>query len=142
MSQASSGDTVKVHYTGRLSDGTVFDSSEGREPLEFKIGEGQVIQGFDEGVVGMTVGDSKSVTIPTEMAYGERKQELMMEVGKDQLPQNLEPEVGQRLQASQNDGGHIVVSIAEVKDSTVVLDANHPLAGKELDFDISLVEIC
>ncbi len=141
MSQAASGDTVKVHYTGKLTDGTTFDSSDGNEPLKFKIGDGQVIKGFDDGVLGMAVGESRTVTIPPDLGYGEQNEDLIMEVEKDRLPPDMEPEVGQRLQATQEDGRQVAFMLAEVKNKTVVLDANHPLAGKDLTFEISMVEI-
>lgn len=140
MEQAKTGDTVRVHYTGRLEDGNVFDSSQGREPLEFTLGSGQVIPGFEEAVTGMAPGDERTVTIPSDQAYGPRRDEMMVQVGRDQFPDNVEPEVGQQLQVSQ--GGQVaVVTVAGVSDQGVTLDANHPLAGKDLIFDLQLVEI-
>lgn len=141
MSQAANGDTVKVHYTGKLADGTIFDSSDGREPLEFTIGSNQVIKGFDQGVIGMAVGESKTVTIPPDQGYGEHVPDLVTEIGKDRIPADIEPKVGQKLQGTQPDGKQVVFTVSEVKDATVVLDANHPLAGKELQFEINLMEI-
>ncbi|MEQ8908802.1 MAG: peptidylprolyl isomerase [Vicingaceae bacterium] len=141
MSKAVKGNNVKVHYTGKLTDETVFDSSREREPLEFTLGAGQMIQGFDEAVEGMTVGDSKQVTIPMDKAYGPKKDEAMVTVSKTQLPDEMEPQVGMQLEASQPDGRKQLLVIADVKEEEVVLDANHPLAGKDLVFDIELVEV-
>jgi peptidylprolyl isomerase len=142
MSKARKGDTVKVHYTGKLDDGTVFDSSENREPLEFKIGEGQVIAGFDEAVVGMDKGESKTVRITAENAYGPHRQEMVVEVDRDRLPADREPKKGDLWQIHRDNDEPIVVLIADVDDSKVTLDANHPLAGKDLIFDIRVEEIC
>lgn len=141
MSQANSGDTVTVHYTGKLTDGTVFDSSVEREPLQFTIGENQLIPGFEKAVVGMTEGDSKSVTLKPDEAYGEHNSQLVWEVDKSELPDEIEPEVGQQLQSVQNDGRRINLVVSEVLESSVKLDANHPLAGQELVFDIELLKI-
>lgn len=141
MTRAKDGDTVRVHYTGKLEDGSVFDSSREREPLEFTIGSGQVIPGFESAVTGMTAGEAKSTTLPPEEAYGPHREELMARVDRDQLPKDLDVEVGQRLQVQQPDGRSLVVSVAEIADSTVTLDANHELAGKTLTFDLELVEV-
>ena len=142
MSQAKQGDTVKVHYTGKLKDGSVFDSSREREPLEFTLGEGQLIPGFEDAVEGMEEGADTTVDIPVDKAYGQPQDELTMEVPKTELPEDIEPEVGMQLQVQQQqDGRAIPVKITEVKDETITLDANHPLAGKDLVFDIELVEI-
>jgi len=141
MSQAKSGDTVKIHYTGTLEDGTEFDSSAGRDPLEFALGGGQVIAGFDSAVDGMSVGDSKTVTIPPGEAYGERHDQLVQEVPKTALPEDMEPEVGMQLQSQSPDGQMINLVIAEVGTENITVDANHPLAGKALTFAIDLVEI-
>jgi peptidylprolyl isomerase len=141
MVQAKPGDTVKIHYTGRLDDGTVFDSSANREPLEFTLNSGQVIPGFDQAVVGMSIGDSKTETIPMDQAYGPHREEMVLEVSREQLPPELNPEVGQQLQIQQPNGQSVPVFIADVTDATVILDANHPLAGEDLIFDIQLVEI-
>lgn len=141
MTQAKSGDTVKIHYTGKLDDGTVFDSSVNREPLEFTLSSGQVIPGFDNAVLGMSPGESKTEKIPMTEAYGPYREEMVVAVNKEQLPADLEPEVGQQLQVRQPDGQMIPVYVTEVNDSTVTLDANHPLAGYDLTFDIELVEI-
>jgi peptidylprolyl isomerase len=140
MQQAKQGDTVVVHYTGTLSNGKVFDSSTGRDPLEFTLGGGQVIPGFDRAVDGMQVGDEKTVTIPADEAYGTRQSELTVTVERGQFPKNLKPAVGQQLQMSR--GGQVfVVTVLEVTDDRVVLDANHPLAGADLTFKLELLEI-
>jgi peptidylprolyl isomerase len=140
MAQAKSGDTVRVHYTGTLADGEVFDSSEGHDPLEFTLGTGSVIAGFDEAVTGMAVGDEKTVTIPADQAYGDRSEAMLLRMPRDQFPPDLEPEVGQQLQMEQ-DESMFVVTVHEVGDDAVILDANHPLAGKDLTFKLRLVEI-
>jgi FKBP-type peptidyl-prolyl cis-trans isomerase 2 len=141
MTRAKAGDTVRVHYTGKLEDGSIFDSSQEREPLEFTIGSGQVIPGFEAAVTGMATGESKSTTIPPEEAYGPRRQEMVAVVDREQLPDDLEVNVGQRLQVQQPDGRQIVVSVADIAEKTVTLDANHELAGKTLTFDLELVEV-
>tara|TARA_B100001109_G_C18864141_1_gene475877 strand:+ start:5869 stop:6297 length:429 start_codon:yes stop_codon:yes gene_type:complete len=141
MSKVVKGNNVKVHYTGKLTDETVFDSSREREPLEFTVGAGQMIQGFDEAVEGMEIGESKQVTIPADKAYGPKSEEAMVSVNKSQLPEGLEPQVGMQLEASQPDGRKQLLVIAEVKGEEVVLDGNHPLAGKDLVFDIELMEV-
>ena len=141
MSQVKSGDKIKVHYTGKLEDGEVFDSSREREPLEFTVGAGNVIPGFDTGVIGMAAGDQKTVTIEAEQAYGMRRDELMLEVKKDVFPDNITPEVGQQLKMDQPDGQAVDVVVSEMKGEMVTLDANHPLAGKTLIFEIELVTI-
>jgi peptidylprolyl isomerase len=141
MSQAKKGDSVKIHYTGTLEDGTVFDSSAGRDPLMFTLGSGQVIAGFEEAVLGMGIGDRKKVTIPSHKAYGEKKEELVIEVPRAQVPPDLNPEVDQKLQMGGPNGELVVVTVVEVNDAFVVLDANPPLAGKDLTFDLELVAI-
>ena len=141
MSQVKDGDQVKVHYTGKLDDGTVFDSSEGKPPFEFKIGTKSVIPGFESAVKEMTVGDEKSVTIPSEVGYGPIRDELIATVNKSAFPENIEPTIGRQLQMEQPGGKTINVTIAKIEGEEVTLDANHPLAGKELIFDIKLVEI-
>ena len=141
MSQARSGDTVKIHYTGTLDDGTQFDSSSGREPLQFTLGSGQVIPGFEKAVEGMTVGDSKTVNIPPEQAYGPRHDQMIQEVPKTALPDDLEPVEGMALQAQGQDGKVINLTITAVQDDSITVDGNHPLAGKALNFDIELVNI-
>ncbi len=141
MQQVKSGDKVKVHYHGKLRSGETFDSSNGREPLEFTVGGGQVIKGFDQGVTGMQVGDKKTVEIPVQDAYGEKQQEMIIEFPKSQFPPDMNPEEGMQLQMSNGAGQNFNVTVVEVKDDSVVLDANHPLAGEDLIFDIELVEI-
>lgn len=143
MSKVKEGDTVKVHYTGKLEDGTVFDTSRQRnEPLEFTLGEGQLIPGFEKAVVGLEVGDDTTVDIPSKEAYGERREELEVVVPKSDLPDSVEPEVGMQLQMQQKGSQQAIpVQITDVTDDQVTLDANHPLAGKKLTFDIELVEI-
>ncbi|HCC53640.1 MAG TPA: peptidylprolyl isomerase [Desulfobulbaceae bacterium] len=141
MSQAKNGDSVKIHYTGTLEDGTVFDSSAGRDPLVFTVGGGQVIVGFEEAVLGMIVGDRKKVSISADKAYGEKNEDLVMEVSRDQVPPDLEPEVGQKLQMGGSNGELIVVTVVEVNEAVIILDANPPLAGKDLIFDLELVAI-
>jgi peptidylprolyl isomerase len=141
MQQAKSGDTVKVHYSGRLTDGTTFDSSEGRDPLEFKVGNGDVIKGFDEGVTGMSVGEKKTVHIPADEAYGQKDENRVVEFPRENFPPDLQPEVGMQLNMSNGAGQVIPVVIVEVGNESVTLDANHPLAGEDLIFDIELVDI-
>jgi peptidylprolyl isomerase len=141
MPQAKAGDTVKVHYTGKLTDGTVFDSSQGREPLQFTIGSGQVIPGFEEAVTGMSTGESKTTEIPAEKAYGPHHAEMVMEVPRQHVPADIEPEVGQKLQVGTPSGQPLLVTITSVTETSVVLDANPPLAGQDLIFDITLMEI-
>jgi peptidylprolyl isomerase len=141
MAQAKTGDTVKVHYTGKLDDGTVFDSSANREPLEFKIGEGRLIPDFEQAVVGMEPGDSKTIQIASDNAYGQYHEEMVIELEKKDLPENLEPKVDQKLQVRQESGQEFVVTVTEVTETSVTLDGNHPLAGKDLTFDIQLSEI-
>ncbi|MCM2466264.1 FKBP-type peptidyl-prolyl cis-trans isomerase [Methanoculleus oceani] len=141
MAQAKEGDTVKVHYTGKLEDGTVFDTSDERDPLEFTIGGGQIIRGFEQAVVGMEPGDIKTTTIPPEEAYGPRREDMTLTVEREQFPEEINPEPGQQLQVQQPDGRAAVVTVSDVSESTVTLDANHPLAGQPLTFDIRLVDI-
>lgn len=141
MSQAKSGDTVRIHYTGSLDDGTEFDSSKGRDPLEFAIGGGQVIPGFDSAVEGMAVGENKSVTIEPDQAYGARHDQLVQEVPKSALPDDLEAAVGMQLQSQAPDGQVMMFVVAAVGEDTITVDGNHPLAGQALTFDIELVEI-
>lgn len=141
MSEAKKGDTVKVHYTGKLNDGSEFDSSKGREPLEFQIGEQQVISGFENAVIGLKTGDSVTVEIPSEDAYGPKIDEMVLKVEKSQLPAEFNPEVGQKFQLPQDNGQNVIVTVTDLTDTHIELDANHPLAGKDLTFDIQLVEI-
>ena len=141
MSEAKSGDTVKIHYTGTLDDGTQFDSSKDRDPLEFEVGSGQVIPGFDKAVEGMSVGDEKTVNIACDDAYGKHHDQMVQEVPNSALPEGLEPEVGMGLQAQGQDGQPINLIVTEIGDDSITVDANHPLAGKDLNFDIELVAI-
>jgi peptidylprolyl isomerase len=141
MEQAKNGDTVKVHYTGTLDDGTVFDTSLGRNPLQFTLGEGQVIPGFEQAIVGMSPGESKTAEISVDGAYGPHNEEMVVSVDRSDFPNNIEPRVGQMLQLHQPSGQRIAVTVIEVSESSVTLDANHPLAGQDLTFDIQLVEI-
>ena len=141
MSKAKKGDVVKVHYKGKLNSGEQFDSSEGREPLEFTVGAGQMITGFDEAIHGMNVGEKKTITIAPEKAYGEKKEEAIIEFPKSNIPADMKLEPGMKLQLRNEAGQPVPVIVTEVKDEIVILDANHELAGRELIFDIELVEI-
>jgi peptidylprolyl isomerase len=141
MAKARQGDEVKVHYKGHLGDGSVFDSSEGREPLQFKIGEGLIIPGFEQAVVGMEKGENKTVLIPAAEAYGAYQEEMVAVVERDQFPVDLNPEIGQQLELGREEGQNMIVTVTEVTEKTVTLDANHPLAGEDLTFEIDLVEI-
>lgn len=141
MAQVKSGDKVKIHYTGKLEDQTVFDSSVEREPLEFTVGDGKIIPGFERAVVGMAPGESKTVTISPDMAYGPHREELVVDVDRQCVPENLDLKVGRFVQMRQRDGGVIQAKVTGVSEAKVTLDANHPLAGKDLTFDIKLVEI-
>lgn len=139
--QAKNGDTVQVNYTGKLADGTVFDTSVGREPLEFKLGAGQMIPGFEKAVLGMKVGEKKTVTIPANEAYGPHRDDMVVEVGRDRLGPGVIPKVGQQLQGTRPDGSVSTFTVVAVSDNTITIDANHPLAGKDLTFEIELVKI-
>jgi FKBP-type peptidyl-prolyl cis-trans isomerase 2 len=141
MKQVKKGDKIRVHYHGKLTNGETFDSSEGRAPLEFVVGAGMMIKGFDDAVVGMELGEKKTVNIPAIDAYGEHKEDQVIEFPRDQFPKDMKPEVGQQLTMTNGSGQHFPVTIAEVKDDVVLLDANHFLAGKELVFDITIAEI-
>jgi FKBP-type peptidyl-prolyl cis-trans isomerase 2 len=141
MAQVKKGDTIKIHYHGTLTDGSTFDSSEGREPLQFEVGGGMVIAGFDDGVMGMSVGEKKRIHIPADQAYGHQQAELLMEFPKDRFPEDMTPEIGMQLNMSNNTGQQFPVTIVEIKEDLVILDANHPLAGQDLVFDLELVEI-
>lgn len=141
MAEAKQGDTVQVHYTGKLEDGTVFDSSRERGPVQFTIGRGQVITGFEQAIIGMNAGEFKTVKIPVGLAYGPRRDEMVVTMNRSQLPQGLEPQLGQRLEITQTDDKVLLVTITSVNESTLTIDANHPLAGKELTFDFELVGI-
>ncbi len=141
MAQVKKGDTIQVHYHGTLTDGTIFDSSNGREPLEFEVGGGMVIEGFDNGVLGMTIGEKRTVNIPADQAYGPKNDDMIMEFPIDRFPADLVPEVGMQLNMSNTEGDQFPVVIVEVADEHVLLDANHPLAGKDLIFDLELVTV-
>lgn len=141
MAEAKSGDKVRVHYTGKLDDGTVFDTSAERDPLEFTLGEGAVIPGFENAVDGMAPGERKTVDVPSDDAYGPRRDELTLEVKKTEFPEGAELNVGQRVRVNQPGGETFLVTVAEVGEGEVTLDANHPLAGQDLTFEIELVEI-
>lgn len=141
MSEAKKGDTVTIHYTGRLSDGTVFDSSRERDPLEFTLGEGRVIPGFENAVEGMETGESKTAEIPPAEAYGPRKEELVMAIPRERLPEGMDPDVGDQLQMTTAEGQVVPVRVAGADEGSVTVDANHPLAGQDLTFDIELVEV-
>ncbi len=150
MVKAKKGDKVKVHYTGRFEGGDIFDSSECDEhgcdcdvsPLEFIIGNGEVIPGFEKAVIGMKVGETKSVIIPVDDAYGKRNDEMVVSIDRSDVPEDITPEVGMRLEFAQDDDHVFPVTITEVSDTHITIDANHPLAGIELTFDLRLVEIC
>ncbi len=141
MPTAKTNDTVRVHYTGKLTDGEQFDSSVGREPLEFTIGAGQMIAGFDAAVNGMELNEKKTVTLPADQAYGERDEKAMHRAGINQFPPEMKPEVGMKIMISMENGQQVPATIIEIDESSVLLDANHELAGKELVFEIELVEI-
>jgi len=141
MTKVKDGSNVKVHYTGKLIDGTVFDSSEGREPLAFTIGAGMMIPGFEKGVMEMTVNEEKTINILPEDAYGEVREDMVAEVPKSALPPDMKVEKGIELMSQTPDGQQMVVKVVDVKDDLIVVDANHALAGKELVFDIKVVEV-
>lgn len=141
MIQVRENNTVKVHYVGKLSDGQVFDTSEGKEPLEFTLGQGKLIPGFEKGLIDMKLNEKKTITILQEDAYGESRQDLIQEVDKSQLPEDITPEVGMGLVSKSSDGNEMNLLIVEVKEGTIVIDGNHPLAGKELIFDLEVVDI-
>jgi FKBP-type peptidyl-prolyl cis-trans isomerase SlpA len=141
MSQVKENNTVKVNYTGKLADGQVFDSSEGKEPLEVILGQGQLIPGFEKGLIDMKLNEKKTITIAKDEAYGDVNDALIQEVNKAQLPQDMAPEVGMGLVSKTPDGQEINLLVVEVKDETIVVDGNHPLAGKDLVFDLEVLEI-
>jgi peptidylprolyl isomerase len=141
MKQAQDGDTVRIHYTGTLNDGTQFDSSSGREPIEFTLGNHSVIPGFEDGVKGMQVGDQKSIHIPAEEAYGQRNEALVEEIPRQHFPQDMELQVGMHLQAQSPNGESFNVVVTALNSDTATLDGNHPLAGEALNFELELVEI-
>lgn len=139
--QARTGDTVRVHYTGTLDDGTVFDSSREGDPIEFELGSGEVIDGFDDAVTGLEVGQTREVSLEPGEAYGERSDELVIEVDRDELPEDLDPEVGQTLAVEGGDGEEMAAWVAEVGEDAITVDLNHPLAGRSLNFEVELVDI-
>jgi peptidylprolyl isomerase len=141
MPQAQLGDRVQVHYSGRLTDGTIFDSSHQREPLEFTLGQGEIIPGFERAILGMAPGESKTETIPPDQAYGQHRPELCITIDQQEFPAEIQPHVGQKLQMTQNDGTVIPVVVTTITEADVTLDANHPLAGEALIFDLTLVAI-
>lgn len=141
MEQAKAGDVVRVHYTGKLTNGDQFDSSNGREPLEFTVGAGQMIKGFDAAMPGMQVGEKKTINIAADDAYGQKDEQAIIEFPKENIPPDMKLEVGMQLQLTNENGQPFPVTVSEIKDDVVVLDANHHLAGKELVFDIELMEI-
>jgi peptidylprolyl isomerase len=141
MVKAKNGDTVTVHYTGRLEDGTVFDSSANRDPLEFTLGDGLLIPGFEQAVLGMSPGESKTAEVSADQAYGPHREEMVVEIDRQEFPPHFQPEVGQQLQIPQSEGQVARLIVTAVSEQKVTLDANHPLAGRDLTFDIQLVEI-
>tara|TARA_R110002124_G_scaffold133942_6_gene296484 strand:+ start:2668 stop:3105 length:438 start_codon:yes stop_codon:yes gene_type:complete len=141
MTEARTGDTVRINYAGRLTDGTSFDSSAGREPLQFILGEGQVIRGLEAHVTGMAPGDKSTVTIPCDEAYGPHRAEAVQTLGRDKVPAGIDIAVGTQLQAKTADGGMLPIRVVEVDETTVKVDANHPLAGQDLVFDVEVVEV-
>jgi len=141
LSQVKEGDKVKVHYTGTLDDGSVFDSSKERQPLEFQIGSGQIIPGFEKAVLELNPGDSTRVDIPSAEAYGDVREDMIVNVEREKLPADIDPEVGMQLQLQQPDGNALPVVVSEVSESHVTIDANHPLAGRDLTFEIELLEV-
>ena len=139
--QAKNGDIVEVHYTGTLENGTVFDTSEGRDPLKFTLGAGQMIPGFEQAVLGMKIGESKNFTIPADEAYGPYDDDLLIVINREDLSPDLDPEVGQQLQMPRPGGGISIVTVTNVTDTTITIDSNHFLAGKDLTFEIELMSI-
>jgi len=139
MTQAKKGDKVKVHYKGYLEDGTIFDSSEGKDPLGVTLGSGAVIPGFDAALIGMETGDKKTVLIPMDQAYGQHNAEMVMQMPKSQIPSDLTPEIGDKLEVGGASGELMMVEVIDIDDEFIVLDANPPLAGKDLTFDLELV---
>ncbi len=141
MSQVQGNETVKLHYTGKLNNGQVFDTSAEREPLEVKLGQGQLIPGFEKGLVAMKVNEKKTITIPKEEAYGEVRKELFQKIPTENLPQDIKPEVGMGLMSKNPDGSERQLRVADVKEGFIIVDANHPLAGQDLTFELELLEI-
>ncbi|MDP2497602.1 MAG: peptidylprolyl isomerase [Candidatus Palauibacterales bacterium] len=141
MAEAEQGDTVTVHYTGTLEDGTVFDTSEERDPISFEIGADEVIPGFEDAVLGLEPGDTASTTLPPEEAYGPRSDERILPVPRSELPEDMDPDVGDELEVQLENGQRAPARVAETDESTVTLDLNHPLAGRELTFEVELVDV-
>ena len=141
MKKTKCGDKIKIHYTGKTEDGSVFGSSKGRNPIEFEIGAGNFISGLENGVIGMAVGDKKSITVPPKDAFGHVREELLSTIRKNDFPETIQPTIGQRLQVKQPDGKVANVTVVDVQEESVTLDANHALAGQTLKFDIELVDI-
>lgn len=141
MSEARNGDRVKVHYTGKLWDGRILGSTENNQPVEFTIGSGQIVPGIEKGIIGMEVGERKTITIAPEDGFGPRREELVVDVNRSELPENMEPAIGQRVRMRQDDGQNIDLMITDMAEDTITLDANHPLAGRMLLFDLELVAI-
>ena len=141
MDQAKSGDTVKIHITEKMEDGTVVESSQDRDPLEFKIGEGNVISGLEQSVIGMRTGDKKTITIPPEDAFGQPREDLVIDLNKNEIPEGIKLFAGAHLNLQTSDGQVFKVKVVDIKEDTVTLDANHPLAGATLNFDVELIEI-
>jgi peptidylprolyl isomerase len=141
MAKIKNGDTIKVHYEGKLDDGSVFDSSKDHDPIQFEVGKGQVIPGFEEAVVGMNQGDTKTVKISSDKAYGPSREEMIQIIDRSQIPPNIELEMGQQLRVNGPGGQPVIVKIVDVSEATVTLDGNHPLAGKDLTFEIEVVDV-
>ncbi len=141
MTKAKNGNKVTVHYTGKLDNGSIFDTSKDRDPLTFTLGAGEIIPGFEKAVIGMDTGESKTVHVPTDEAYGSRMKELVTVVKLKDFPEHLTPELGQQLKIPRDNGKPLIVSVTDISGSNVTLDANHPLAGKNLTFEIELVEV-
>jgi FKBP-type peptidyl-prolyl cis-trans isomerase 2 len=139
--KAELGDKVKVHYEGKLSNGEVFDQSNQEEPVSFEIGKGELIQGFEQAIIGMEAGETKTEQVPYDFAYGERRDDLVLELEKSKIPEHLNPQVGDQLEIKQDEGNNIPVVVKEITEESLTIDANHPLAGKDLTFELELVEI-
>lgn len=139
--KAELGDTVKVHYVGKLSNGEIFDQSKQDEPISFEIGKGQLIQGFEQAIVGMAAGETKTEKVPYDFAYGERRDDLVLELEKSKIPEHLNPQVGDQLEIKQDEGNNIPVVVKEITEEAMTIDANHPLAGQDLTFELELLEI-
>ena len=141
MSQVKKGDTVKVHYTGKLEDGSIFDSSVDRDPIQFTVGDQRLIPGFEKAVLGMEPGQTRSVTIPPEEAYGPHRKDQVIDVDRKEIPPDIDLRIGQRLEMQRPGGQNLILTVTEIQDTQITLDANHELAGKDLTFDIELVSI-